>query len=502
MTEPVPEPRAQSRAWPWALLAAIAIMLAHVIAIQPWMVDDAFIFFRYAENWAGGHGVVYNLGERVEGYTSFAWLALLAAGHRLGANTVHLAQVLGIAIAIATLIAVASVYRRGLATRSAATYAALFLGTCGTFTAWPASGMETALFALGLTLFVVLHAGAVQRGDTARRRDDLARGALGAVLVMTRPEGLVVVVLACLDFIRRRRTRTALAVAAGFAVVFVPYFAWRWTYYGWPLPNTFYVKAGTTPATLLRGAGYILRFLRATAPLAALAAVALAVPRARRSLAPFGFAAVVLGVQLAYVVVVGGDAMPAFRFLAPYVPLLALLAGCAVTALFERPRGRWLAASVVLLWGIGTMRFDPDVHGRIRQDLVAEVGAPVGRWLRQIAPPDAVLATNTAGSIPYYSGLRTIDMLGLADEHIAHRKMPSMGRGVAGHEKHDGAYVISRHPDYIHFGTSLGSPRPAFPSDFEVAAQPDFARLYELESYELQLDRGRITVHFFHRKNP
>jgi arabinofuranosyltransferase len=501
VSESALEPRASVRQRPWALLAAIAIMLAHVISIQPWMVDDAFIFFRYAENWAGGHGVVYNAGEHVEGYTSFAWLALLAAGHRLGVNTVLLAQILGVVAAIATLVVVARAYRRGLMSAAAATYATLFLGTCGTFTAWPASGMETALFALGLTLFVVLHAAAVQQGATSRRHG-LARGALAAVLVMTRPEGLAVIVLACLDLVRRRRMRAALWVASAFAVVFVPYFAWRWAYYGWPLPNTFYAKIGMTPATLLRGAGYVLRFLRAIAPLAALGIAAVAVPRARRAIAPLGFAAAVLGIQLVYVVAVGGDAMPAFRFLAPYVSLVALIAGSAVASLFTAPRLRIAAAALILVWGVGTMRFDPDVHGRIRQDLVAEVGETVGRWLHQIAPSDAVLATNTAGSIPYYSGLRTIDMLGLTDEHIAHRQMPSMGRGVAGHEKHDGAYVISRRPDYIHFGTSLGSPRPAFPSDFEVASQPDFARLYELESYELQSDRGRFTVHFFHRKSP
>ncbi len=33
--------------------------------------DDAFISFRYAENLVQGKGLVYNEGERVEGYTNF-----------------------------------------------------------------------------------------------------------------------------------------------------------------------------------------------------------------------------------------------------------------------------------------------------------------------------------------------------------------------------------------------------------------------------------------------
>ncbi len=41
-------------------------------------IDDAYISFQYAKNWASGNGVVFNPGERVEGYTNFLWVALLA----------------------------------------------------------------------------------------------------------------------------------------------------------------------------------------------------------------------------------------------------------------------------------------------------------------------------------------------------------------------------------------------------------------------------------------
>jgi arabinofuranosyltransferase len=34
--------------------------------------DDSFISFRYAQNLAWGHGLVFNPGEQVEGYTNFA----------------------------------------------------------------------------------------------------------------------------------------------------------------------------------------------------------------------------------------------------------------------------------------------------------------------------------------------------------------------------------------------------------------------------------------------
>ena len=50
--------------------------------------DDAYIAYRYAENWARGLGPVFNSGERVEGYSDFLWVALLTPVARLGGNVV------------------------------------------------------------------------------------------------------------------------------------------------------------------------------------------------------------------------------------------------------------------------------------------------------------------------------------------------------------------------------------------------------------------------------
>ncbi len=48
-----------------------------------WLLDDAFIYFRYADNWVLlGRGLVYNPGELVEGFTSPLW-TLLLGGLRL-----------------------------------------------------------------------------------------------------------------------------------------------------------------------------------------------------------------------------------------------------------------------------------------------------------------------------------------------------------------------------------------------------------------------------------
>ena len=59
--------------------AAGALVGIGVAAQRAWLCDDAFISLRYAGNLARGDGLVYNVGERVEGFTNLLWTLLLAA---------------------------------------------------------------------------------------------------------------------------------------------------------------------------------------------------------------------------------------------------------------------------------------------------------------------------------------------------------------------------------------------------------------------------------------
>lgn len=55
-------------------LAGLALIWAY-----RWLLDDAFIYFRYVDNWVLlGRGLVYNPGEYVEGYSSQLWPLVLA----------------------------------------------------------------------------------------------------------------------------------------------------------------------------------------------------------------------------------------------------------------------------------------------------------------------------------------------------------------------------------------------------------------------------------------
>ena len=74
--------------FPWADAACgavvVALTVAHLSYYFPRVVDDLFISLRFAENLAHGRGIVYNPGERVEGYSSPLWMFFQSVGLLFG----------------------------------------------------------------------------------------------------------------------------------------------------------------------------------------------------------------------------------------------------------------------------------------------------------------------------------------------------------------------------------------------------------------------------------
>ena len=97
-----------------SLLVVAALLLAwgalRAVSLA-WICDDAFVSLRYADHLVSGHGLVYNPGEYVEGYTNLLWTLLVSLGMALGASAKQAGHVLGVAGGAATLVA-ATLYAR------------------------------------------------------------------------------------------------------------------------------------------------------------------------------------------------------------------------------------------------------------------------------------------------------------------------------------------------------------------------------------------------------
>ena len=493
-----PDNQSENKTMLWgAGILSLAVIIWYNWYIYPWMLDDAFIAFRYAANFADGHGLVYNLGERVEGYTSFLWVFVLGLFKIVGIDIVFMSKVLGALFGLACIGALFISYRvfPGSTRRSAA-ISSLLLATCGAFTPWLGSGMEVTLHAFLTLLTLFLYVSAIRKDGSPRQL--VTVGVLLALTVMTRPEGALLVLLIFADALFRSlrgRNWSFLYVAIPSAAIYVPYFVWRLSYYGYLLPNTFYTKVGSTYSQIVRGFDYV---EGAVVPMLAIllpAVLALVLKwswfrKPGRFLLP-----VFVAVHVAYVVIVGGDCMPAFRFLVPVVPLLALFAGIGVSAVSRRYLLPVLLTLILAGYGVYEMLNAPRITPHIRIDLVAYNGREVGLWLKDNVPPGTLVATNAAGALAYYSELPIVDMLGLNDVHIAHRKIANLGAGTAGHEKGDGAYVLSRNPDLIQFYSSAGSFEPEFLSDKELWAMPEFHQRYVARGFYVPALKGKVVFY-------
>jgi arabinofuranosyltransferase len=517
------------------LLGFVLFMLVLGLCVQ----EDAFISFRYADNLVAGHGLTYNPGEKVEGYTNFLWTLLLAGGIALGLDPVPLSRLGGMTAAV-FLIVLVFLCARGRDRPNHVTggfLATALIAASPGLAAEAVQGLETVFFALLITAGVWLGIRARENeAPDARglvRRLAASAGVL-ALAALTRPEGLGVFLLATgaavgWRWCRRGRLwpRAEATTCLLFLVVVLPYFFWRLHYYGHPVPNTFYAKTGGGIWHVLRGLQYAGRFLALNPVLTLLTAGMLVRARPWRlrcarggtgigqpSLSALTVAVVVAG-YLLYVIGVGGDFKRTFRFVLPVLPLWAIGLDALVSRHGwpswrlprfgpgrARPGGagrtfRLGAAGLILLAILlnGLVGLPSTVRWARARGWDLTRRKACGEYLASYAQPDAVLAIHSAGIIPYYSRLKTIDMWGINDSHIARKRMPEMGRErPMGHEKRDDPYVFARSPTYYvdEWNYVLGEPIADLEQHlFREPSLNVYAESYRTVNVPLMLKDGR-----------
>jgi hypothetical protein len=146
----------------------------------------------------------------------------------------------------------------------------------------------------------------------------------------------------------------------------------------------------------------------------------------------------------------------------------------------------------------------PNKHGLTeyeRSQLEVELTrqwADFGRWLKEHTKGDEKIALITAGAIPFYSGLETIDMAGLTDKHIAH--LPAkLGGGYIGHEKFDNRYVLSRQPHFVfanhrvqferYLSMNVYNRRAYFTAHKQLVRMPALHRYYRYRCVKIEPNR-------------
>lgn len=441
-------------------LLAAGLALAGAWLFRAFTIDDSHITFRYVSQWVAGNGLVYNIGERVEGFSNFLWVVLLAPWKAAGVDLLSAARVMGAAFTLATIGLVAG-YARGWRLPGAS---ALLLGSLTPVAVWTVAGLETPLVMFLLTAAVLSFAREEERGDGA------LSGVLFGLLGMARPETVAYAGVAFLvrawRLWRERRApeRRDLIRLGAFLGVLVPYHAWRLSYYGHPLPNTVYAKStGFYLRGFVEGFYYLFEGVSnmGGVGLFALSVVPAALrPAGARARLISGLGLALLAAFAGVTVLGAGDWMPESRFFVHVAPLAALVAHAGLASLAGWGDGRaWRAGTGLALAACVAFAVAQSVDARFVQSL----GAPAApedpetsamTYLQRRVRPGDVVAVVDAGGIAYNLPLdvRVLDMVGLTDAHIA-RVPPRFPRGIFGRGdgfgKWDVDYVLSQAPRFV-----------------------------------------------------
>lgn len=469
----------------WVLLASVLVATIAIVPMHAQLVhffcDDAYISFRYSQNFAEGNGLVYNVGERVEGYTNFLWVFLVGVLMKCGMGAETAALALGIFSLVAALKLAAVLTYRFTGSVGWSAFPLVLIATSGPMILWSVGGLEGILFAAAVLAAFTQY----ERARTGRGHSLLFAGALYGLATLVRPDGAVFGGAAGLHLIasrlldsrspgsdgHRRLIPDTVRLAGGYALVVLPHMLFRILYYGDWLPNTYYVKSAGEEK-LAHGMEYLRSFaaeyqtlLLAAVIGALLALIAPSLRRVRGATLHMLLAVLLFG---AYVTFGGGDYMALYRFYVPIIPFLAILAslllyvvGLTVTRLTGQPI---LALLLVLplLTGLAWVNYQPSIAseaGIKKSAVVAPIAgmrtnsanwAAAGRALGNAFWPDAMLATSAAGAIPFFSGLPTLDQSGLNDRYTAKEAWDPWTINKPGHTKMaTKEYILRRNPALI-----------------------------------------------------
>jgi hypothetical protein len=427
------------------------------------------ISMRYAWNLSHGMGLVWNVGERVQGYTNLLMTLLMsAATFWLDRSAAVLSiQIFGVALMLGTA-SFAAAISRSLEGTTGDQQVTVFFLVLGYYPLayWSLLGMETGLLALLLNAAVWT---AFRYGRDGTTKYLVWSALCFGLATLTRMDGVLFAVLtfAYLAWVVFRRRsgigwwHLALFVAV-VGVFVVGQVLFQYVYYGEPLPNTYTLKLTGMPlmARVHNGVGFLAAFFKESLLILSLALIGAWLTGSSQAVLLIAQLTVVIG----YEIYVGGDPWSHWRIMAPCMPLAFVLVARsirAIAAAVDRtlPRAGWPAtphalvtagcASLVLL--SASVRFLPEISLLYKpmQTANAAENIDIALVLDRVTTPQATVAVLFAGTIPYYLDRRAIDVLGKSDRYIAHLPPDLSGSvswagmsSVPGHNKYDFDYSI------------------------------------------------------------
>jgi arabinofuranosyltransferase len=483
----------------WPILIALVAILARVIP-TPRTIDDAFITFRYARNLLSGYGFVFNAGQHVLGTTTPLYTLLLAAlaGVTRSGNYPWLALLVNALADAASCLLLIALGETLTGRRIVGVAAAILWAIAPMSVTFAIGGMETSVFVLLLLATAYFY---------VTGRNHLA-AVLAGLLLLTRPDGILLVAPLALDLlVRRLRARQFPAVEALlFLATVLPWTAFATLYFGSPIPHSILAKTVAYRVDPLDGLVRLLQqygtpffedhFLGRFWPLAGfILYLALSLFGGLAMLRRDSRAWPIVLFPWLYFAAYSAAGILIFRwYLAPPLPFyfLLILAGLdrLLSALTAGPRGRALAQRLdplvvplgaFLFLSIFAWTLQPD-HGpskpapQMAWHLLELYYAQVGGALAPRLKAGNVVAAGDVGALGYYSNASILDTVGLmSPEATAYYPLdPSL---YAISYAIPPQLILNQKPDYVVLLEAYGRNGllrdPSFVADYLLVQQID-----------------------------
>ena len=354
---------------------------------QFYIIDDAYISFRHAYNFAHGYGLVFNQGERVEGITNLLWTLIISFFLKTGFDRcLCIEQIIlyaSLVLSVGTIIVAIDIAKRlGVRPYFIGLSLILFVLPVPFFNSsahyWlsTTNGLEGALFA-----FLVL----TSTKATVINNHHLLGCVLGWLCFMTRPEGLLVYPVCRLvggNYSDPANNKWLPGVL--YVIMVISIIVLRLIYFDSWCPNTLLAKKPEHLSELIlnvrNGYAYTEDFFTDCHIMGASLIITLygmiCFILDRNDFRHVGgicvSTSILIGVQITTVMVNGGDWMPNYRLITPWSPLL-LICFALVSEHLITQRNFMAILVIVMIIEVGIADWDGGINYKKAQWKLAVV---------------------------------------------------------------------------------------------------------------------------------
>jgi hypothetical protein len=431
------------------LLLLLLVVAGYLYLTFPHAVlDDAYIYARYAQNLAVHGDFVWNLdGTPVNGCTGILLPILYSIFFKLGIGFDAQCLIIGLTSFILTGFLIWKV----LFDNNSNIFISISVFSLYLFSPilyWNIfSGLETFLFTFFLVLSTYLFWKTLHNPQKWYIPVQLALLAL----VLSRPEGVVFAVLfnfaiwiQKLD--KKLRWKLVLETLLFLIIPYLAYFIWQWLKFGYPLPNSYYVKSSLNfnESALAEIIAFITGNSNILASLTLLVVCVVLFVMNRKRTQQFNPDRAIL-ITVAFSVlgtcIVMGKYLFSFlqmnisdRFFVPFFVLMIFAIGLLVSEIIRRSEKNishkliCFIAMLICLISIGMnfsgTYFSEKKYAKKYLNTMQFEHIAAGMYLNQELPSDEYLVVVIdAGAIPFYSQLPTIDFGRLNDSYLVHNNL-------------------------------------------------------------------------------